>query len=718
MGTKKISLSFMFPVLVLVLLIGSVNAKEDFKASTERYVELCPCSNQAYGVAVQNIGPVKNSYTIVASEDAAEWVTFSPDKFTLTPGQKGRFSVIVNSACNIEGDSDLEIFITTDSGLTKVIKQTLKFSRCYDYSLGQGEVVDEIGKSISFLQHDGPYSLCKDGRKSIPVLITNNENFQNNYRLFLDSPEWASLNTYGVGLGAKKSGIFLINLNLADADEGEFDFKLDAVSELGKVQRKNNIEVKVHDCYSLELDLKGEDTVCGGEERRYDVAVNNPVDFGKNVKLFLDAPEWASLGNNTSFYLKSKKEKDVILDIKPNEEISGNFLVKVSALVENKITFEDQINIEVIPKFSCYKADISIRTSITNFYSQDFYPAKIKNGGIKKTNYDVSLEGPSWASAIPTTLELNPGQTGNLNFIVNPDEDAEPGTYNVKINLESSGIIYSKNVDIALKKENRFVKELKAGIVFYQYYIYLLILFIVLIIIFIKSIIRVKNKLKKGYEKYKVERERLRALKLARKEREEEKGKKKELEEKEKEEERKKELEKKKKEKKGKPPFKKIYIGKVLVYVIIFIAAIVFVGHQNRLFNAKYIHVYTKNLFYGYLYYILAGLGIVIILFLLLLLYNFISEKGKKKRKTDKESKKAEKRTKRGKEWHNKPPYVIAIFAPIMILLAALAYLNLFDDIGDFVILYLHYFGFGIAILAVIILLIRFYRPLFKFLRE
>ena len=715
MNTKKISLNLISLVLILVLVLGSVNAKEDFKASTNKYVGLCPCSNQAYGIVVQNIGSVQNSYTIVASGEAADWVSFSPDKLTLIPRQKGKFSVIVNSACNIGGDYDLEIFITPDGGLTRVIKQTLKFSQCYDYSLQQGQVVEEIGESIGFLQQDGIYSLCKDGRKSIPVLITNNENFQNKYKLFLDAPEWAGLNTYSVSLGAKKSGVFLINLDLADV-EGEFDFKLDAVSELGKVQRKNNIEVNVQDCYALEIDLKGEDTVCGGEERSYDVSIKNPVDFGKNIKLFLDAPEWASFGNNTSLYLKSEKEKDAILNINPNEEISGNFLVKVSALVENKATFEDQINIEVIPKFSCYKADISTRTSITNFYSKEFYPAKIRNDGIKETNYDVGLEGPSWVRATPKTFELNPGQTGNLNLIVNPGNDIEPGTYGLKINLESNDIIYSKNVDIVLKEENRFVKELKADIMFYKYYIYLLILIIIFIIISVKQIIRIKNKIKKDYEKHKVKEERLRALKLARKEREEEKGKKKELEEKEKEEERKKELEKKKKEKNGKPPFKKIYIGKVLVYVIIFIATIVFVGHQNGLFNVKYLHIYIRNLFYGYLYYILIGLGVVIVLFLLLLLYNLISRKRKRKKMA--ESKKAEKGIKKGKRWRNKPSYAIAIFVPIMIMLAALTYLNLFDDIGDFVILYSYYFGFGIAILVAIILLIRFYKPLFKFLRE
>jgi len=148
------------------------------------------------------------------------------------------------------------------------------------------------------------------------------------------------------------------------------------------------------------------------------------------------------------------------------------------------------------------------------------------------------------------------------------------------------------------------------------------------------------------------------------------------------------------------------------------IASIIFIGHKSRLFNAKYLHIYIRNLFYGYLYYILIGVGTVIVLFLLLLLYNFISKKGKKKEKVKKEVKKPEKKAKKKEEWYSKPSYVIAVFAPIMILLAALAYLNLFNEIKDFVVLYSYYFGLGIVILVILILLVRFYKPLFKFLKE
>ncbi|MFH0867976.1 MAG: hypothetical protein V1831_01570 [Candidatus Woesearchaeota archaeon] len=718
MKTKKILLSI-FLFLLVFLLVNLSGAQEDFTASTQSSIELCPCSNQAYTIIVQNTGSAASSYRVFAGSDAAEWVTFSPSKFVLNPGQRGSFFVFVNSECNIQGKYDLEVFIATDNGVTKSIKQVLEFSQCYDYSLEQGNVVDESGESIQFLQHDTNYALCKDEQKIMPILITNNENFENRYRMFIDAPEWAALNVDTVKLSGKKSGIFFINLDMAGV-EGKFDFKLNTISELGKVQRRKDIVVNVEECYALELEVEKEnDVVCSGEDKSYDVLIKNTGTLKQNIKLELDNPTWASLGNISFVELNPQEEKTVAFDVNPGDDVSGSFLVKIIGGVGNKTKFDDQININVMPKWECYKTDISAKTSVTNLYSNDFFFAKVRNDGIKKADYDVSLEGVSWVSVNPENLELNPGQTGNLNLKVSPSEDVEPGTYGIKINADSNGMIYSKNVDIVLKKESEFMKKFKATAKLYQYYIYLFILIIILIVVLRKPLIAVKNKSKKSYEKYKIRREKLEALKIAKEKREEEKEKRKEQREAEKEKARKKELEKESKEKAKKfTEFFKKY--KIRVYSLIILAIIslgIFFGHYNKLFNAKYLHLYIKNFFVGYLYYILIGVGVVIALFLLILLFNHI-RKRKKKSKVKKEAKKAEKKAKRKEKWYNRPFYVIAVFAPIIILLAAFAYFNLFSVIRDFFVLYLYYIILGIVILIVLILLIRFYKPLFKFLKE
>jgi len=299
----NILLSFLF----FVLLINLVSAQEDFTASSLSSVELCPCSNQAYTINVQNTGSVASTYKIFASGEVAEWLVFNPKNFALSPGQKTSFFVFVNSVCNIKGDYNLELFITTGNGLTKVVKQALKFSECYDYSLESGQVVEE-SDSVSFMQHEDSYFLCKNEQKVIPILIKNKENFENRYSLLLDAPEWAKLNIEKTQLAAKKSGVFLINLDTSDV-KGKFNFKLDALSELGKVQRKKNIEVDVRECFVLEIDIEKEkDIICGGEAKSYDIFIKNSGVFKQELNLEIDGPDWADF-ENTSLLLNPGEEK-------------------------------------------------------------------------------------------------------------------------------------------------------------------------------------------------------------------------------------------------------------------------------------------------------------------------------------------------------------------------------------------------------------------------
>jgi len=735
MNAKKPLLAlFLFSLLLLIANIAS--AQEDFTASSIPSAELCPCSSQAYAVTVQNTGTTASSYEVLASGSAAQWVAFKPSKFSLNPGQKGSFLVYVNSACNIKGGYNLSIFIKTGKGLAKAINQNLKFSECYDYSLEQGEAVD-AAKSISFARHDGAYSLCKNEKNSIPVLITNNENFENRYLIQLDAPQFAGLSLDKVQLAAKKSGVFLINIDAANA-EGEFNINLDAISELGKVQRKKSIKLNIGECYNLEVSLEKEkDNVCGSESKSYNAVVKNSGTLSQNATLKLDGPEWVNIGNATSFSLKPGEERNARLSISPSEDVSGNFLIALSAVIGNKtMSFSDGLGIDVIPKFTCYNAVIDAKKSIKNFYSKDFFFAKVKNDGIRNAAYNISLEGAPWASASPTSMELNPGQSSNLNIEVNPGMDVEAGTYSVKINLESNGIVYSKSADITVKKENELLKKAKSSAIYYQYYFYLLIVVIILIIIFRKPIKKAKDAVKESYRQHKIRSQRIMALKLAREKRSEEKRKEKELEEKrieaEEEKTRKKEVREAKKERARKiKEFWKKY--KVWAYALVLLFAIaaagVFFGNYYKLFNAKYLHIYIRNFFYLYIYYILIGVGIVIVLFLLLLLYRHISKKrnGKAESQTiAKKNAQEERKAKKGKKLRHK-----AYFKIIIAVLAAAALIYTFaytpnnaslssviDKVKDFFVLYLYYIIAGIAILIAIILLIRFYKPLFKMLKE
>lgn len=696
-GKKRVAGLFAF--FLLIALFANPSYAQDFSASTMPSVSVCPCSNQEYKVAVTNVGPVKASYNVAAAGNASPFITFEPSRFELNPGQSAAFRAIANSACNIKGNFGLEIYITANNNLTKLIRQNINVKECYDYAINPGEVA-VAAESIAYKAHAGIYGLCTDEKKSIPILIKNNEGFGNEYSLLLDAPEWASLNTDKARLDGKQQGVVLINYDTAGV-LGDFTINLNAISSLGKVQRKASLNLIVNKCYDLGIISESKEPICSGELSEKLVLVRNSGTIPQEIVLDTAGIEWANFANETQLTLNPGDERAVILSIQPEETVSGIFEGKISAIPDNKTQFAAYlpVQMEFIEKLSCYEADISARAVIRNTYEEDVFFAKVRNNGIKKADYAVRLEGPGWAAISPEHLELNPGQSGNLNIRINP-QDAEPGTYGIKIVLESSGAVYSENVNIRLREKTGLEKWIESTIKKYRYYLYVLVAIVALALIFMKQVMKVRDNIKEWRRKRQIRKQRIINLRLAREKR----------------------LAEKKiqdtKESKTKKPVKfrnKYKVGAALLVLLGLI-----LGQFLGIYNLKYMPIYVKNILVGYLYYILIGIGIVILLFAAVLLYNRFRKRPGKKASTQKtinERKKPEKRSGKGR-WYHSPGKAIAVFIPVIAAVTALAYFNFFDRILDFVVLYSYYFVLGIILLVAIILALTFYRPLTGFFRK
>jgi hypothetical protein len=697
MTAKKSMLLLFFSLF----LINIAHAQEDFTASTLPDIGLCPCSNQAYPVTVHNTGSVESTYGLVAGGTAADWVIFSPDRFILGPGQSGNFFVFVDSICNIEGIFDLEIFVVTDAGAAKRINQNLNFSRCYEYSLERGAALEEADESVRYQQHQGPYSFCTNEHRSIPILITNNEDFDNRYRIVLDAPEWSELSAEAVELGPQESGIILVNINTPEV-EGDFNFNLNAVSELGEVVRKTNLDIDVGQCSALELSLgKGEEDICSGQTTGYDLYVKNTGIIEQSIAIEAEGAPWIQV-QDESLVLQAGEEKTVRIFALPEEDVSGKFKITFLATADD-LEFSDTLDLRVTEAEACYKPDIDVKRRITNNYEEDFFSVKVTNKGIKKSTYSASLDGLTWATVSPLSLDLNPGQSGNLNINIYPPEEEEPGLHTLTINLESNNIIYSEEVSINLKKGSGLTRTFLSTLKFYQYYFYVLTFLIVLVIVFIKPIIMFKEKLSKKYEKHKTKKEKRHAAKLAKEQREREKKKKSEEK-----------TEKKEIKAEAKPPKKKAKASKkskVWLYSaagLIAIVLAVLAGHFLRLFNAKYLHVYITNIFVGYLYYILIGVGVVVLLFSGLLMHNFLVKRKRKKAVKEKKT------STKGRLF-----LIVALTVVLLsALLAAIFYIDALSAVKDFFVLYANYFGIGLVILIIIIGVLAFNKPSVKFFKE
>jgi uncharacterized membrane protein len=714
------------PILVFVflLIISFVNAQSDFNIISDPKIELCPCSNQAYNILLQNTGSSSSNYKISESGQAADWVSISPSGLTLNPGTATNLQVNVNSPCDAQGDFDLETFVTAD-GLTKKITQDLNFLACYDYDVNLGEIQDfeEETKSVSFEGHENGYEVCEETQKIIPVLIENKESYGNTYEVSFQGQEWSGINAKEFNLAGNAQGILLLTLKPGAGSEGDYKLKLDTTTKLGEVKKSTEIDVKVEKCFDLSLDIEKEkDSLCGGDLKNYNVEIKNNGKFTETLDLGVEGSDFASIENITELTIGSKEKETLNLNVKPGASDSGNFNVNVIASNE-ELRAEDSINFDITQRNVCYKADIEFKALINNKYTHEVFPVTIFNNGIRQTEYEFSIEGPSWASLLQAELELNPGQKGNVNLNIDPGEDAEEGTFDITIKAEINDEVYSKTVKVNLKKENPIVKNIKSTIRFYQYYAYVLIVLIFLVAIFWIPARKQIKKAKEKYARYKQKQERQRALREEKRVRKEEADKKKEEEKARKEREERKKIEARKRaEKTTKKKERKKFFSKAMPYLITIIVLVVL---GALIYAGIYFDVVEKipkesfntflNIVYGayaYLYYIIAGIILVIALIYAI---NRFGKKKKKKASAEKKPKKRAKKT----NFFKKTFVRIAILILIALLVLFSIYgKNLVDYVRGFVILYLYYFITGIVVLMILIFLIRFYKPILDFLME
>ena len=149
-----------------------VLAQEDFTATAKNSVSLCPCSGQGYYVSIANTGTVTSTYALSVNEEVEEWVTLSPDAFSLAPGTQTKIPLYVNSPCDQRQAVPFTLFISTSNGLAKALSQQVAFASCYGFGITQGQPLAEVPKGkITVTPFNGTYQACAHEKMIIPTPI-------------------------------------------------------------------------------------------------------------------------------------------------------------------------------------------------------------------------------------------------------------------------------------------------------------------------------------------------------------------------------------------------------------------------------------------------------------------------------------------------------------------------------------------------------------------
>ena len=399
-----------------------------------------------------------------------------------------------------------------------VLLISINFAYAQDYSIYSGKFHDlkEDEGRIEFEYYNATYNICEGEEKNIPILLQNKDvNNGNTYSLEVFGAGWANINVKEFSLPKKQSGTIFLILSPGQNTNGKYNVKISALSSIGKIEKDLGLNINVEKCYSLKLELEREqEKLCGGTKKQYAAEITNDGQQKSDVELKVSGPDWTNIDENTFSVAENDKKKfEVNVNVPYNAK--GFFEVVIDAMIKEPISLSSKkiLKFDIVPKYECYKADIVTDAEIRSYYGKSYIPIKIRNNGIKQSNYTIGLEAQNWVSAEPKNLIVNPGQFGNWSLILNPDAEIPEGKYSIKINAHFEDMAYSRNIDIVLKKENQFLKKLKSFSIFYQYYLYVTLLIAIVLFIFRRQI---SNKISTSYKNHKIRKIRLKALEAAR----------------------------------------------------------------------------------------------------------------------------------------------------------------------------------------------------------
>ena len=478
----------LFIALLFVVMLSAVYAQEDFSASAQSTLTFCPCSGQAYVVTISNTGTVASTYEISVSENAKDWVRFSPATFSLNPQSSTRVTVIVNSPCSQQQSVPLMLTVATQNGLTKTISQTLQFKPCYGFTLTQGEPInDSTATSIAFSTHAGSYNMCAQDTAIIPLLITNTDtDFANAYTFTVQSGN-ANLPVSSINLNPSSSTVVLVHVFAQNA--GESDVAIRATSQRGQLSATKGLTIEALDCYKLAVTLEPQRTqLCAGTTQQFPVRISNRGLYKQDIVLSSQGAPWANL-DRQSVSLSPNRFSTRNLTLAPSQTVQGTYSLTLSAAIPNKqISAQDTLQVMVDPFRECFSADILANNALVQ--GESYLPIRIKNTGSQQETYALWLENIDWATLSAQKITLNPDEEYHATLHVHPTTKVPRGKYAVVIGIASPHISTKEEFTLKYAPEGPLAAAIKNFFYTYRYYLYAIVGVLILLFLFRKPLIK------------------------------------------------------------------------------------------------------------------------------------------------------------------------------------------------------------------------------------
>lgn len=424
----------------------AVNIKDCFEfvvQAKDKTKSLCPGYIEKYDFVVENLGQYSSNYALGVTGQASEWVELSEEKITLGPGESKEVFAYVTVPSDSLGDYDFNV-VAASKGVVASDTATVEVLPCFDYN---------VKPEKNFL------SFCEHSIQTIPVTIENRGSVVNFYDLEIDGPDWANIEQRRIEISAGGSKNVNLMLNPDYGVEGNFEVKLKAITDKGKIGTELVFNINVKKCHAVLIDIRQErDKICNSLTSNYDVVIKNTGEFEKDFKFVIDGPVWVKL-DRSSVKLAPGEEEILNLEVSPGfdtEVKEFDVKLQVMAMDTSKVMSEDKIVIETVAREDCYRPSVGLESKgvSVSYDGSATIPVVIENKGTYKAEYNVGISGTasSFVELNPAVVEVEPDKSEVVYLYVAPSGEIKDGDYTatISVRLGDSGILASDTVTISV----------------------------------------------------------------------------------------------------------------------------------------------------------------------------------------------------------------------------------------------------------------------------
>lgn len=415
---------------------------------------ICACEQNSIFLKLMNQGNYIENYQIDVEGQASNWINVSRT-LTLSPNSTSDLTASILAPCNVAGNYEINFVARGKSEYARTnSKASVSVLSCYDYSISTEKTF---------------YNICEAEKLAIPVKIKNAGTKDNNYRINLDSPKWVSADMMQIMVAKDSEASFNLIANPPYNINDSFDVNVEVMNELGKVLKKQSLQINVEKCYDVAVSVEKEkDKMCNALTNTYSVDIRNTGKFLNNYDILLEAPEWVSISDR-KLVLNASQEKALTLDVHPPFNLQPkNYTITVKAVdALSKAEASDAIIIDTITIEDCYKPAINTEKESINVARDNSATALfiIENKGTKDANYSIEISGTAtkFSQINPGAITVQASKAQTVYLYIAPPLETQQDNYTLTVTarLKDTTILASKTIKINVleKSEEEQDKE-------------------------------------------------------------------------------------------------------------------------------------------------------------------------------------------------------------------------------------------------------------------